>query len=73
MSLFQTLIRVYNFSEIIQTDRQVDCASRKLYTEMVSPIYKLFSSSLQSNDLIGVLYYLYLFGKFMRIYCIFLS
>jgi hypothetical protein len=27
----------------------------------------------QSNDLIGVLYYLYLFGKFMRIYCTFLS
>jgi len=72
VSLFQSLIRVYNFSEIIQIDRQVDCASRKLYTEMVSPIYKLFSS-LQSNDLIGVLYYFYLFGKSMRIDCIFLS
>jgi hypothetical protein len=35
-------------------------------------IYNL-SSFFQSNDLIGVLYYLYLFAKFMRIYCTFLS
>ena len=72
LSLFQSLIRVYNFSEIIQIAREVDHTSWKLFIETVSPIYNL-SSFFQSNDLIGVLYYLYLFSKFMRIYCTFLS
>ena len=58
----------FTISQIIQIDHGVDRASRK----MVGLIYKLFSSS-QSNDLIGVLYYLYLFGKFMWIYCTFIA
>ena len=52
---------------IIQIAREVDWhrISWKLYTEMVSLIYSPFS--LSSKDLIGVLYYFYLFGTFTRI------
>ena len=42
--LLSMLIRVSNFSEMIQIDRQVDPVSWKLYIEMVSPIYKLLFS-----------------------------
>ena len=43
--LVLTLPRVYSFSEIIQITQQVDPLSWRLYTEMVSPIYFLFSLS----------------------------
>ena len=38
-----SLIRVYNFSEIIQIAREVDHTSWKLFIETVSPIYNLSS------------------------------
>jgi len=47
--LLSMLIRIYNFSEITQTDREVDRVSWKLYTEMVSPIYSFFSSWSSNN------------------------
>ena len=43
LSLFQSLIRVYNFSEIIQIAREVYHTSWKLFIETVSPIYNLSS------------------------------
>ena len=58
------LIRIYDFSEIIQTARQVKCLSWKLYTEMASRF--IHSSALYIlKDWIGVLYYFYLYGTFM--------
>jgi len=42
--LLSMLIRIYNFSEIIQTDCEVERVLWKLCTEMVSPFYKPFSS-----------------------------
>ena len=48
--LVLTLIRVYSFSDIIQITRQVNPLSWRLYTEMVGPIYLLFSLSSKGLD-----------------------
>jgi hypothetical protein len=48
--LVSKLTSVENFSEIIQIAREVERLSWKLYTEMVSQIYLLFSLSSKGLD-----------------------
>jgi hypothetical protein len=56
----------HHFSEIIQIAPEVDRVFWKLYTETVSPIYLSSPFYLPITDSIGVLYYLCLFGKLIR-------